>query len=315
MGCNNAKRSFVTVSVAAAILAGCSYPGGKSGPAPALQEPASAKTATSDALVYTGSNVYDLVSGRQVGQLSGFDPHFTPEGLCTGEAGDIFVSGMLVRSAAVYGSDVYRFAHGAFTPEAMVSETGAAIGCAVDPTTGSLAVSNIASYQNFSGSVAVFNQAKGQPAYYMSPKHRALAYCTYDGKGNLYVTEDDGALIEMPKGSTSFKPVNVSNGAFVRSLQWYAGRLILSGFVPHRQGTPVYLYRASVGNGIATVEQTTTLSNKGNFPSWEQFYVDGTHVVGSGHRGDKLLEWTYPAGGLPATVLSTTQYFGVVISK
>ena len=301
-----------TTILVVALLGGCVASPAVAPSAGALQHVEPAK---SGALIYTGSNVYDLATGKQVGQLSGFDVHFTSEGLCTDKAGDVFVSGMLVRSAAVYGSAAYEFTHGSFTPIGMVSESYAAIGCAVDPATGNLAISNLNSKGNvFRGSVAIFSKAQGNPTYYNAPAGKRFAFCTYDGAGNLYVTEDDGGLVRMAKGKTSFESIKVSNGAFVHSLQWYAGRLDLSGFVPHREGTPVYIYRAAVSGNTATVEATTTLTNKGDFPSFEQFWVDGGRVVGSGHDGKKLLEWNYPGGGLPTTVLSTDQYFGVAVS-
>jgi hypothetical protein len=93
-----------------------------------------------------------------------------------------------------------------------------ALGCSVDPTTGSIAVV----YRGDGADIAVFPNGGGTPALYDS--HLDSSYCGYDGNGNLFVNGYNGqqyGLSELPTGSSEFTRLSI-NGSLgePREVQW-----------------------------------------------------------------------------------------------
>jgi hypothetical protein len=316
-------RYALSISVAATLLVACESrsPAGSPNPIPQVKQ--TVTRASGGTLLYASDgynvDVFSYPKGSPVGQLSGFDSGFSKEGLCTDGAGDVFVAGYLNSSET---GQVYEFAHGGSNPIAKLSEQGFARSCTVDPTTGNLAVSNVftqGSSRN-AGSVAIFANAQGQPTYYYGPQPSRFNYCTYDGAGNLFVSGySAGELMEMPLGATSFQDIPLNNNAFVASLQWNGGKLALSSWPTHvHVKQPDYIYRARVANGKGTVVGTTTLSSLKHWtlPDFGQFWIDGSHIVGSGSNGRQLEMWSYPAGGNPTKILDQSSgWIGVTVSR
>lgn len=92
---------------------------------------------SSSKLLYAGEGqtveVYLFSQGRLVGNLGGFQ---RADGLCTDEAGDVFVTDE-------FAGTITEYAHGGTEPLRSFADLGAApYGCAVDPNSGDLAVSN-----------------------------------------------------------------------------------------------------------------------------------------------------------------------------
>ena len=127
------------------------------------------RKATSENLLYVsdiGTNevdVYPYPSGSLVGKLSGFG---SVAGLCANKAGDVFV----VDEAG----PVQMFAHGGTSPIRKLTTTGAPYGCAVDPTTGNLALTNLSSY--LYGTIAIYPKANGTPSSTRIPASTRLSF-------------------------------------------------------------------------------------------------------------------------------------------
>src|SRR5581483_8770428 len=184
------------------------------------------------------------------------------------------------------------------------------------PTTGDLAVSNYFSSKNWTGSVAIFAKGSGKPTYYNDPISRWFAFCAYDNRGNLFVSLSnyDKGVMELPKGSKSFKKIEVADGTVVRSLQWYGGKLVLSSY--NKGIRSVKLDRVKIQNGVAQIVETTTLTAGRRMPTASQFWIDGAHVVGTGRGLKGLFMWNYPAGGAPSKTINDTAYWeGVTVSR
>jgi hypothetical protein len=102
-------------------------------------------------------------------------------------------------------NEVVEFKHAGTTPIATFSlPAGDAIGCAIDPNSGTLAVvfSDVG--------VAVFNQGSS-PTVYNSLLEDV--YCGYDNAGNLFVSGFDGSrygLSELPRGANAFTNITVA---------------------------------------------------------------------------------------------------------
>src|ERR1700729_2040785 len=134
-------------------------------------------------LIYTpdGSDVFIYTySGQQVGLLQGFSE---PHGVCSDSQGNVYVTdaGSVDAGAAV----VYEYARGGTLPINVIDDSGQyPNSCAVDPTTGSLAVANDSSHAN----VLIFPPGSFTvPTAYTATNMVDYEFCGYDSAGNLYV--------------------------------------------------------------------------------------------------------------------------------
>ena len=88
--------------------------------------------------------------------LTGFDNR---QGECVDGAGNVFVTNS-------FKGQILEYAHGGTTPIATLSDPNQyPIDCAVDPTTGNLAVTNYFA-KTGPGSVAIYQGAQGAPLFY-----------------------------------------------------------------------------------------------------------------------------------------------------
>jgi hypothetical protein len=91
-------------------------------------------------------------------------------------------------------------------------------GCAWDPTTGNLAVTNINRYC-CSGNVLVYSGASGTPRQFGSPYQKFAYFLGYDSSGNLYFDGEDlnyqFILSELPKGASNGHEIDISGGRIV----------------------------------------------------------------------------------------------------
>jgi hypothetical protein len=159
------------------------------------------KEATSEPLLYiTGASDVYVVSypqGKLVGELSDID---APAGVCSDAKGDVFVT-------AVWTEDVLEFAHGGTSPIAKLGDYGYyPNGCAVDPTTGNLAVANFNSMDGSGGNLAIYAKAQGRPTDYPGSYY----WCAYDNQGDLLVDGNGGGYEWMPAGSNTLNSVNLN---------------------------------------------------------------------------------------------------------
>jgi hypothetical protein len=138
-------------------------------------------------LLYVGDDntndvlVYDYNSGKQVGQLTGFDG---PYGSCVDAKGDIYV-------ANFDNGSVTEYAHGGTSVLNTYNSGGEPTGCSVD------ARGDVAATSFSPGQVTVF--ARGDPSKattYSDPDCEVLLTMGYDDKGNL-VGEGENSSIDV----------------------------------------------------------------------------------------------------------------------
>lgn len=242
--------------------------------------------------------VYTYPGGTLVGKLNDFA---AVAGLCADKAGDIFV----VDEAG----PVVVYAHGGTSPLRTLATMGAPYGCAVDPVTGNLALTNLSSY--IDGAIAIYPKAKGKPKLYYNRKIVDSTYfCGYDDSGNLYV---DGwnrsaqfIFLKLPKGGASFRiatlktPTNDPGG-----VEW-DGKYVAVG---DKGSGKVY----RIDGATNKIEQTIALKNGTNV---EQFWLSGTTLVGPNFQGGGPVGyWRYPSGGSPTkTIGGLYEPFGAAVS-
>src|SRR5579863_9879762 len=244
--------------------------------------------AKSEDLLYVGGggyahgylHVYSYRSGKLVGNISGL---VSPSGECVDTAGDLWV-------VTNFPDEAIEYAHGGTTPIATLSVPGSnAYGCAVDPTTGDLAVTN-------TNGVSIFQDAQGTPTTYVD--WAVPDYCSYDNKGNLFVVVGHDQLTELPEGSSGFNIIRVDIPGPYSTVQWDGRGLAVGGdaFASY----PVKVYQVTISGSRGKAIKTVTLSTKDDRANDAQFWVQGHTVVQPTNRGNEVGIWAYPSGGMPA---------------
>lgn len=249
--------------------------------------------------------VLSYPEGKVVGMLTGLD---SPIGECVDKLGNVYV--------ANNGSNaIVEYAHGGTSPIRTLSDPGHPWGCAIDATTGNLAVTNS------SGSVAVYSGAQGSPTLYFDSSISLFLFCAYDNHGNLFVDGEQTDLIaELPKGKSTFTDITFNGEiAGASSMQWNDGGLVIVNDTGNRTATPVD--RVHISGSTGTVVGTTYLSRHADaVAAYVQYWIEGTKIVGPARTGgdghDYLGFWRYPAGGASVRLFKPNYGFlwGAVVS-
>lgn len=313
--------------VAVALLAGC---GGSQPPiaVPSAMQQAGDRAPHTDRsaswmlpeannvdLLYVGNldagvTVYTYPQGKLVGNLKGFNE---PRGLCVDKAGNVFITDF-------NGGKIVEYAHGGTKPIATLRDDGSPYGCAIDPTTGNLAVTNGCDGPSGScfpdGTVLIYAHAKGKAEILNDPEiPPAMTYCTYDKHGDLFV-DSYGELYqigfaELPAGSKKFTTITLKlpkRAEAAGGLQW-VGRYLVVGFT---DGNVVGDY--SVKGRTATRVRAIFLKGVERGYGANQFWVDGSTLVApitpTVKHADGVVEFfPYPRGGKPFKAFTTSLNF------
>lgn len=332
MKVSTSNRSALCVSIAAALLAGCGGsqpPIGTPGVMP-QSRPIGTRAghgkswmlhdAKSSDLLYASNTltnsliVLSYPKGKLVGQVT--LPDGSPVGLCSDKAGNVWVA----TSGSFSQSFIYEYVHGGIYPIATLSDPGEADGCAVDPGSGDLAITNYAADDPpfYDGDLAVYTGAQGTPVIYSDANMGYFAFCTYDDGGNLFAT-GGGGLDELPFGAGVLESITLSKRIAPSSIQWDTMRGNLA--VSDSQGGPRQpgeIYQVEVSGSSGTVSGPTVLKTPHNYRPGPQFFVRGSRIVGSAKKGEDIDFWRYPDGGRPSKIIhrpgGATDLAGVTIS-
>jgi hypothetical protein len=255
-----------------------------------------ASEATTEDLLYVGGNsgdvtVYSYPRGRLLGTLTGF---YLPAGECVDKAGNVFITDLGL-------GKIFEYRHGGKKPiQTLQSGANGPAGCAIDPTTGNLAVTYLGGAG--SGYVAIFPNAQGTATTYTDPNIYDYYWCGYDPQGNLYV---DGQaynprpfkFAELPKGSGTFTDITLN-----QKINWPAGVQWDGKYVAVGDQATSIIYQFAISGSTGSLEGTTAL-NGGQYV--QQFWIQGTRVIG-GDSGsyNNVHYWNYPAGGNPTKTIT-----------
>jgi DNA-binding beta-propeller fold protein YncE len=256
---------------------------------------------------------YAFPSLALMGTLTGFN---RPQGECSDRAGNVWITN-------TNSLNLLEYAHGGTNAIADLADpTGYPVGCAVNPATGDLAVTNLFDLSG-GGEVLVYKNARGTPRPYGNP---ALHYCyfdAYDDKGNLYVSgsSNGGAylLTLLKPGGTALSHVALTGGTiyFPGGVAWDGSSLVLGDQKCGNRDASC-LYRASVSGATAHITGVTALKNACDVA---QASIAGKQVAGGdyeycGTRHSSVDLWPYPAGGTPDKRITRTQTpVGTTISE
>jgi hypothetical protein len=254
------------------------------------------KEAQSENLLYVSSwpgNVYvfSYPALKEVGHLNAGGL-----GLCSDQNGDVFIPSLPDGYPVIY-----EYAHGGTSPieTLLVNDDDRPVACAIDPTTGNLAVANQDGYSCRSN-VAIFSEAQGEPTVYCTqPAVGWVASCGYDDAGNLYVDGDtnfeswDLVFAELPRGAANFSSITLNDLKYPGSVQWDGSYITIE-----TEKTPK-IFEVQVSGSNAQIVHTTDFSDaKHAGLSW----IQGDDVIlpaGLPNDGatSRLGIWAYPSGG------------------
>lgn len=257
--------------------------------------------------------VYAFPSLKEVGKLTGFDE---PQGECSDASGNVWI-------ANAGTEELLEFAHGGTNVIASLSDpVGVPVGCAIDPASGNLAVTNLDDFSG-AGSVLVYAKASGTPRVYANPNVLAYYFDGYDRAGDLYVSgtsaSDAYLLSVLPKGSSSMSLVSVTGGTlyFPGTVAWSASTLVLGDQQCDKSATSCF-YELAVSGKTAAVKHVTRL---GGSCDVVQAWVGATQIAGGDNaeycaaRHSRVETWPRPGGGNPsASVTSPRAPVGATLS-
>jgi SMP-30/Gluconolactonase/LRE-like region len=214
-----------------------------------------------------------------------------PQGMCSDKNGNVFI-------ANTGNSTIDEYApNGTFT-QALSDPGEFPAGCAVDPKSGTLAVSNIISTSDNAGGISLYKNASGSPQQLTDPNMFEVFFLAYYGKtGKLYYSGFNNsfyAAIDSYIDGT-FKPFIVSGETigFPGTVAWgYATKSLVIGD-QDTFSSPTFLQVRSTGKVIGT----TTLSCSSGDCDAVQAAVHGNYIVvpDAGNLGIGI--FPYPAGG------------------
>lgn len=237
-------------------------------------------------------DVFSYPDGTLLQTLTGFQ---TPLHACSDLSGNVFVT-----NAA--GAQITEYAHGGYAPIATLLDRGQVpVDCSVDPVTGDLAVTNYGQRGTHAGSVSVYAASKGKPKKRRAAGVIAYLFCTYDGRGDLFVTGLDYkynlVFLELPKGKSAFVQVALKQRmSGWGGVQW-DGKDVTIG-----DGAAT-VYRFSVNGRVAKRVGMVHLDGAVNVAA---YWLSGGYLIGpdgpNGGNHDVGI-WRYPHGGNAVTTL------------
>lgn len=242
---------------------------------------------------YGSVNIYALPGLKSAGTLTGFNG---PQGLCSDASGNVWIVNTNV-------SQIVKYAHAGTTPIATLNDPGYyPVGCAVDPITGDLAVTNLISLSS-DGNVIVYAQGSGSGTTYFDPSIASYYFDGYDNRGNLYIDglSQSGAFkfAELPRRTHKFTDITIDESiSFPGSVQWDGKHMTTTPQPP--PGSAAVIYRLKIKRSKATVVSTTQLLPATCEPA--QTWISGTIIAASCILGQSssVNVWTYPEGGAPS---------------
>jgi DNA-binding beta-propeller fold protein YncE len=254
---------------------------------------------------YARDDVLVFERDKLVGTLTGFEG---PDGLCSDRLGNVWITNNA-------GGSIYEYAHRGTKRIASLSDPGVyPLGCAVNPITGALAVTNISSYGTGAGSVAIYHKATGKPLILSDPDIYFVYFCAYDAAGNLYIDGlNSGGMFqfaELPRGEFKFKSITLNGTVnFPGDVKW-DGRHIVVGDQRYEGQSESALYRTSGASG--EILGTTVLSGAQDIVG---YWIHTNSVIGADVSLREIDLYHYPEGGEPGLRLHHfIEPYGVTVS-
>jgi hypothetical protein len=253
--------------------------------------------------------MYSLPKLQLKGALTGFSE---PQGMCSDTKGNVYVANT--------GSEhVFRISRAGSIVATYTDPDGYPVGCAYDPATGNLAVTDLFGFYG-QGQVLVYKCPSCSPTVLSNPAQYFYYFASYGPNSVLWASGRDsyGAYMVSACGASSCNTVTLSGGTiyFPGAVQWDGVR---SNWVLFDQlcgdteaacsypvsdsgvlGNPTYFLNSAGGN-ICDMVQGVIGGNQRKF-------VIGSDYEFCGTASNSVARWAYPAGGEPTNSSALSEY-------
>jgi hypothetical protein len=273
-------------------------------------------------------SVYTYPDAQLVGTLSNSE---YANGDCADSKGNVFIVNFSTPSGQA--GEVVEYAHGGTQPIQTFSYPNAWLNsCAVDPTTGNLAVIDYHQTKG-NGGVLIYSGATGTPTKYTNSKMVWYGYCAYDAGGNLYIDGENAStgnyqLAKLPKGKKRFTLISLSKRVeselfAIGGVQWDGTDIVIGNGRTGSRHVQFSVYRVHVNGSVGQVVGETQLKGAHTVRDF-QFSIQGNTIISpfGSHPGDDharagsalLGLWTYPQGKLTKFVHDREGPWAVTVS-
>lgn len=243
--------------------------------------------------------VYNYPGGTQSGIIGGL---VNPQGMCV-DAGDhnLFVSN-------TGAENVLEYAWGASSPRATYDDAGEfPVACAVDPSTGKLAIADVFSPTTGLGAVTICAKPARCRVYVEPAGLKECFGIAYLPSGDLYVsgTASSGSGIAyLASGSSTWQPVTVRGSLNFTNVQFWDGQY-LAVAASDGSGNSEFYRCAANRTTLSCNDRRVVLK-----ASVGQVFLKfgGKGVVGVSNGEKAVFTFAYPAGGSPSKVFHVETY-------
>lgn len=225
-----------------------------------------------------------------------------PQGMCSDNAGDVFVANTTKSTIDEYAGN------GTFM-QALSDPGEFPAGCAVDPASGTLAVSNIISTSDNAGGISLYKNASGKPQQLTDPNMFEVFFISYYGStGKLYYSGFNNsfyaAISSYVKGN--FKPFVLEGDSigFPGTVAWgYKTKSLVIGDQDSFYA-PAFLQVRASGKVIGK----TVLSCPSGDCDVVQATVRGKYLIAPDSGSIGVGVYAYPAGGDPLFIIGGVSF-------
>jgi len=245
--------------------------------------------------------VYTFPELKPAGKLTGF---VEPQGECADASGNVWITNSV-------SQQILEFAHGGkHAIRALNDPTGFPGGCAVDASSGDLAVTNIYDSSG-AGEVLIYRAGRGTPTPYSNPAVTYYYFDGYDAAGNLYVSgaTSGGAYVLslLAHKRHTMASLSVRGGTihFPGSVQWVGNGLVLGDQQCDGKKGACF-YAASVHGTLVKITRKTALTGSCDVA---EAWIQNGRLAGADYNDCRRSRsgaylWKYPGGG--TAIRSTT---------
>jgi hypothetical protein len=245
-------------------------------------------------------DIYSLPNMKLKGQLTGFN---VPQGMCSDKHGNVYV-------AQTNATEVDEYSHAGSLVARYPDNYGLPIGCAVDPATGNLAVTDIVNDGSGPGQVQIFSNPSSQPKILTNPSEYFYYFVGYGPHSSLWVsgTNASGFYMLSQCGASSCTTINLKGGTlyFPGAVEWDNSRSTWVAFDQLCNNTPsACSYPVSARGVLGSPTTYKNYQGGSDCDLIQGAIVDrDEHVVGSdyeycGAASSTFDRWGYPSGRKP----------------
>ena len=247
--------------------------------------------------------IFTFPSGTYIGAAPAPPEGFAqPQGMCSDKAGDVFVANTSSGTIDEYAGN------GTFV-KALFDPNEYPVGCAIDPSSGTLAVSNIISSGDNAGGISLYKNASGKPRQLTDPNMIEIYFIAYYGStGKLFYSgfnnSFDPAISSYVRGTFNIVPLNGATIGFPGTVAWASKTKSLAIAGQATAGGPTFYHVKADGN----VTGATVLACASDYCDVDQATVEGKYIVAAAGV------YAYPAGGDPLYTVGASG-FGELIGS